>query len=247
MHFRGEVDENPMQIRGLLLTGFLVACAAGAYPAWAQQGSSEPDSPEPARHTPGIEERVVLAGESEGARDFEDLAKFTPNLEIVTAGATTATFFIRGVGLNDFNANGTGAVSIYQDDVALNAAALQLGTIFDLEAVNVQRGPQGTGAFRNASAGAIKLYSRKPSGGYGGYVRGQYGRFDYIDMEGAVEAPIYEDILSARFAFRSAARASRDSRPGLGECRHDPGGLGGCGSERRTRSGGPSASTPGSQ
>ncbi|MEE2672160.1 MAG: TonB-dependent receptor [Myxococcota bacterium] len=213
-----------MQTRGRLLTGFLVAWTAGAGPAWSQQGSGAPDSAEAAAYTPGIEERVVLAGESEGARDFEagdsvqgfdasdlealgaqsiaDLAKFTPNLEIVTAGATTATFFIRGVGLNDFNANGTGAVSIYQDDVALNSAALQLGTLFDMERVNVQRGPQGTGAFRNASAGAIKLYSKKPSGGYGGYVRGQYGRFDLIDLEGAVEAPIYEDILSSRFAFR---------------------------------------------
>jgi hypothetical protein len=83
--------------------------------------------------------------EALGAQSIEDLASFTPNLEIVTAGSTTPTFFIRGVGLNDFNPNSSGAVAIYQDDVPLNSPALQLGTLFDMERVNVLKGPQGTG------------------------------------------------------------------------------------------------------
>jgi outer membrane receptor protein involved in Fe transport len=175
-----------------------------------------------------IEEIVILGAESEAAQDFEaadsvtgfgaedlaaigaqdiaDLAEFTPNLEIVTSGATTPTFFIRGVGLNDFNANSTGAVAIYQDDVAINAPALQLGTLFDVEAVNVLRGPQGTGLARNASAGAIKIYSRKPTGEFGGFLRSDFGNFNFRDFEGAVEAPIYEDLLAGRFAFRLTQR-----------------------------------------
>ena len=141
-----------------------------------------------------------------GAQDIADLAAFTPNLEIVTAGATTPTFFIRGVGLNDFNSNSTGAVAIYQDDVAINAPALQLGTLFDVEAVNVLRGPQGTGLARNASAGAIKIYSRKPTGEFGGFLRSEFGNYDARDFEGAIEAPIYEDMLAGRFAFRFTER-----------------------------------------
>ncbi|MGH0030248.1 MAG: TonB-dependent receptor [Myxococcota bacterium] len=144
--------------------------------------------------------------EALGAQSIEDLAGFTPNLEIVTSGATTPTFFIRGVGLNDFNANSTGAVAIYTDDVVKNSPALQLATLFDMEAVNVLRGPQGTGPARNASAGAIKLYSRKPSGEFGGYIRADYGNFDHLDYEGAVEMPVYEDILSTRFSFRYSQR-----------------------------------------
>ena len=176
----------------------------------------------------GIEEIVVKGAESEAASDFEtadsvtgfgaedlaalgaqdiaDLAAFTPNLEIVTAGATTPTFFIRGVGLNDFNSNSTGAVAIYQDDVPINAPALQLGTLFDVEAVNVLRGPQGTGLARNASAGAIKVYSKKPTGEFGGFLRSELGNYDLRDFEGAVEAPIYEDMLAARLAFRFTER-----------------------------------------
>jgi len=141
-----------------------------------------------------------------GAHDIADLASFTPNLEIVTSGATTPTFFIRGVGLNDFNSNSTGAVAIYRDDVPINAPALQLSTLFDVEAVNILRGPQGTGLMRNASAGAIKIYSRKPTGEFGGYLRSELGNYDLRDFEGAIEAPIFEDILSARLGFRFSLR-----------------------------------------
>jgi outer membrane receptor protein involved in Fe transport len=186
----------------------------------ALAGAQEPDS--------DIEEIIVLGAESESAADFgaadsvtgfgaedlaalgvqdiADLASFTPNLEIVTAGATTPTFFIRGVGLNDFNPNSTGAVAVFQDDVAINAPALQLGTLFDVEAVNVLRGPQGTGLNRNASAGSIKIYSRKPTGDFGGFLRSDFGNYDYMDYEGAFEAPIYEDFLATRLAFRLSQR-----------------------------------------
>ena len=188
-------------------------------------GSAQAPDPAPAS---GIEEIIVQGAESESVQDFEaadsvtgfgaedlaalgaqdiaDLAAFTPNLEIVTSGATTPTFFIRGVGLNDFNSNSTGAVSVYQDDVARNAPALQLSTLFDIEAVNVLRGPQGTGLARNSSAGAIKIYSRKPTGEFGGFLRSEFGNYNLRDIEGALEAPIWEDMLAARFAFRFTER-----------------------------------------
>jgi outer membrane receptor protein involved in Fe transport len=141
-----------------------------------------------------------------GAQDIADLASFTPNLEIVTAGATTPTFFIRGVGLNDFNPNSTGAVAVYQDDVAINAPAMQLGTLFDVQTVNVLRGPQGIGLARNASAGAIKIYARKPTGDFGGFLRSDFGNYGYMDYEGAFETPLYQDMLSTRLAFRLSQR-----------------------------------------
>jgi len=149
----------------------------------------------------GAEELAAL-----GVQDVSDVAKYTPNLEIRTAGATTATFFIRGVGLNDFTANASGAVAIYRDGVALNLPALQLGQLFDLETLDVLRGPQGSGPGRNATGGAILSYSRKPTGDYGANVRADYGRFGFLDVEGAVEAPIIEDVLSTRLAFRLTQR-----------------------------------------
>ncbi len=141
-----------------------------------------------------------------GAQDISDLATFTPNLEIVTQGGSTPTFFIRGVGLNDFNPNSTGAVAIYQDGVAINSPALQLGTLFDVETVNVLRGPQGTGLARNASAGAIKVYSKKPTGGLGAYMIADFGNFDAQDYQGVLETPLVEGLLSMRAAFRISLR-----------------------------------------
>jgi outer membrane receptor protein involved in Fe transport len=205
-----------------------LAQAGAATPANDPAGAQDPSKPAVPPPPSGIEEIVVQGTESEAANDFEtadsvtgfgaedlaalgasdisDLAAFTPNLEIVTQGATTPTFFIRGVGLNDFNSNSTGAVAIYQDDIPINAPALQLGALFDTEAVNVLRGPQGTGLARNASAGAIKVYTRKPSGEFGGFLRSEIGNYNSRDFEGAFESPIYEDIAAGRFAFRYTER-----------------------------------------
>lgn len=144
--------------------------------------------------------------EAIGAADISDIANFTPNLEIVTAGATAPTFFIRGIGLNDFNSNAAGSVAIYTDDVPLNNPALQLGSLFDIEGANVLRGPQGTGPFRNASAGAIKVYSRKPTGDFSTSLKAEFGNYNSRDLEGSVQFPITDESLWARISFRTVSR-----------------------------------------
>jgi iron complex outermembrane receptor protein len=139
--------------------------------------------------------------ESLGVQNISDLSDFTPNLEVVVAGTTSPTLFIRGVGLNDFSAIATGAISVYQDDVPRGSAAILLGRIFDVEEVVVLRGPQGTGPYRNASAGAIKIYPRQPTGDFQAYLTSSYGNYDYVDFEGALEVPLIPEVLSMRTAF----------------------------------------------
>lgn len=149
------------------------------------------------------------AGELEdiGAQDVSDLARFTPSLEINTTSATTPTFFIRGVGLNDANANAAGAISIYVDDVPINSAAIQLAGLFDTAAVEVLRGPQAYIDARNASGGMINTVSNKPDGEFSSRLRFDYGSFGYNDTEGYVGFPIFDgDILSGRIAFRRTWR-----------------------------------------
>jgi outer membrane receptor protein involved in Fe transport len=141
-----------------------------------------------------------------GAQNVADLATFTPNLEIKTAGATAPTFFIRGVGLNDFAANGSGAVAIYQDDVPRNAPAIQLGQFFDLENVEILKGPQGGGSGRNASAGAIRINAIKPGDELGAGLTSTIGNYNLRDFEGFINAPVVEGELSSRFAFRFTER-----------------------------------------
>lgn len=154
----------------------------------------------------------VLAFDSDklegiGAQDISDIAAFTPNLSINTpGGGSQATFFIRGVGLNDFSANASGAIAIYQDDVPIGLPATQLRAIFDVEGVTVLRGPEGGTRIRNATAGAIKVASRRPSGELGAYMKGTYGTYNLRVFEGALESPIIPDLLSARVAFQTTDR-----------------------------------------
>lgn len=144
--------------------------------------------------------------EEVGAQDISDLARFTPSLEIKTTSATTPVFFIRGVGLNDANANAAGAIAIYVDGVPINSAAIQLTSLFDTESVEVLRGPQAFIDGRNASGGLISTASKKPDGEFSASLRADYGNFGYYDLEGALGVPIVGDELAARFAFRRTYR-----------------------------------------
>lgn len=163
--------------------------------------------------------------EALGASDLGDIAQFTPNLEIRSPfAASNPTLFIRGVGLRDFNANSSSSVAVYNDDIYMNSPAGQLAQLFDVENVDVLRGPQGGIYGRNASAGAIRVISRKPTGTAGGYVNVTYGRFDQVEVETAAETPIIDDRLALRIAGKMNRRGGTTrNRCGEGRFASDPG------------------------
>ena len=191
----------------------LIVVVLGAAPGLAQSANDDPFA--------GIEEMVVVGTsgaallqteavsvatfdedylDALGANNLKDVAQFTPNLEIRSPfTASNPTLFIRGVGLRDFNANSASSVAVFNDGVYMNSPSGQLAQLFDVENIEIHRGPQGALNARNASAGAIKIISRKPSGDYGGSLKTTYGRFNEISIEGATEAPI-TDSLSVRVA-----------------------------------------------
>ncbi len=149
----------------------------------------------------------------EGIKDIRDLTNFTPSLEIKSQFASSnPAIFIRGVGLDDFNANAASAVAIYQDGVTLNSPAIQLSGFFDEQVVEVLRGPQGT-FYRNASAGAILVKSAPPTEEFETWLSLTYGRFDQFDATGAVSGPIVPDWLSGRLSgyynFRDGTTKNR--------------------------------------
>jgi len=136
----------------------------------------------------------------EGIKDIRDLSNFTPSLEIKSAfAASNPTIYIRGVGLDDFNANAASAVAIYQDGVYMQSPAGQLFQFYDVDRVQVLRGPQGT-LYRNASAGAILLNSTKPSDEYSFYVTTTSGNFNLVETEAALGGPILPEVLSFRLS-----------------------------------------------
>jgi iron complex outermembrane receptor protein len=145
-----------------------------------------------------------------GVEDVSDIAAFVPNLEISSQNATNASFFVRGVGLQDFGANASSAVPIIQDGIVRNPSAAQLTGLYDIGGLTVLRGPQGVGNYRNASAGAIVIESAKPTPEFSGYAQATLAQITSVDaidaprydFETAVSAPIFEDIISLRLSAR---------------------------------------------
>jgi iron complex outermembrane recepter protein len=148
---------------------------------------------------------TALSGEAlaqRGATSLIDVQNFTPSLVVSsrsTTGAARAGFTIRGIGV-DSNSS-SNAVGLYVDDVYYSSAAGNLLGLFDVERVEVLRGPQGTLFGRNTIAGAVQYISTKPSSELGGFVAGTYGNLDRAEIGGAINLPI-GDTLAVRVSGR---------------------------------------------
>ncbi len=139
--------------------------------------------------------------EKRGFRTALDLAGTTPNLQIkAPQGYGKPTIFIRGMGFNDFNATAVGAVGVYNDEVYIGGASNQLFQAFDLERIEVLRGPQGTLYGRNTTGGAINFISKAPTDEVEASASLSYARFNTIDAEGAVSGPLIDGKLTARLS-----------------------------------------------
>ena len=137
-----------------------------------------------------------------GVSESGDIASFTPNFTWHTEfGRASPQPNIRGVGTNNFNANNTGPVAVYNDNVFIGPNGAQGFATFDIERVEVLKGPQGTLYGRNATAGAINFITRKPEIGeeMNGYVRGEVGEHGTTNGEAA-----FGMSLSDTVAFRVA-------------------------------------------
>lgn len=134
-----------------------------------------------------------------GVQDARDLARLVPNLSFQSPFAVSgASLFIRGVGVGDMNANTTGAVGIYIDDVFIGANSGKLMNTFDVEGVEVLKGPQGTLYGRNTTGGAVRFSSRKPTNTWQFDGNALYGRFNEVRLESGVGGPIVADTLKFR-------------------------------------------------
>lgn len=134
-----------------------------------------------------------------GGNDIRALAGRVPSLNIESSfGRAFPRFYIRGLGNTDFDLNASQPVSLVYDDVVLENPILKGFPIFDLQRVEVLRGPQGTLFGRNTPAGIVKFDSVRPTGG-GLYLRAGYGSYGTVNAEGAGSLPLTE-TLSARFS-----------------------------------------------
>jgi iron complex outermembrane receptor protein len=134
-----------------------------------------------------------------GVQNIADLQVAVPNLSIGNQFGVNRTF-IRGIGLNNFDIGGEGAVAFLQDGALIARPAAQLSGFYDLEQVEVLRGPQGILYGRGATGGAINLVTVKPTEDFAGYLRGTYGNYDSKVIEAAVGGGLIGDKLMIRVA-----------------------------------------------
>ncbi|MBS3958945.1 MAG: TonB-dependent receptor [Xanthomonadaceae bacterium] len=130
-----------------------------------------------------------------GGEDIRFLAARVPSLNIESSfGRTFPRFYIRGLGNTDFDLNASQPVSLVYDDVVLENVALKGFPVFDLEGIEVLRGPQGTLFGRNTPAGVIKFDSVRPDFTRSGYGRFSYGEFETLNAEGAIGVALTETL-----------------------------------------------------
>jgi len=129
-----------------------------------------------------------------------DLAYVSPSLSTMNSTTDgTPLFLIRGVGLDDFNTNNSSGVGSYLDDVYASFPGFLTETIYDVDRVEILKGPQGTLYGKNTAGGAINIISRQPTDDFEGYVDANYSRWDTVDLTAAVSGPVANGV-TARLA-----------------------------------------------
>jgi iron complex outermembrane receptor protein len=142
----------------------------------------------------------------QGGQDIRSLAARVPGLNIETSnGRTQPRFYLRCLGNIDFDVNANQPVAMVFDEIALENNVLRSLPLFDIERVEVLKGPQGSLFGRNTNAGAIKIDSVKPGPDIDRYVRLGYGSRDTINLEGASDFAI-SDTVFARASLKYQER-----------------------------------------
>lgn len=202
----------------IITTVTLIAIAFGATPAIveAQEGQIEEIIVTSTRREQSLQDvttavTVFTGDDLSNLRILEprDLAEQTPGLltKFGPNGLATVGFYIRGVGINDFTGTVDPSVGIYVDEVFKPTPDMLNFAVFDIERVEVLKGPQGTLYGRNSTAGAINFITVKPTEEFEGFIRAGYSSFATSDVTGAVSGPL-SDTLQGRLSAKGQLSSS---------------------------------------
>ena len=139
-----------------------------------------------------------------GVRQAGDITADVPNMLLNSPYGPEAqpTFTLRGVTTQDFSENQSSPVAMYVDEVYKSVGAVQALQLYDLDRVEVLRGPQGTLYGKNATGGAVSFYTANPSlSATDGYVTAGFGNYSDYSVRAAAGTPLIDNALSVRAAF----------------------------------------------
>ena len=139
-----------------------------------------------------------------GVRQAGDITADVPNMLLNSPYGPEAqpTFTLRGVTTQDFSENQSSPVAMYVDEVYKRVGAVQALQLYDLDRVEVLRGPQGTLYGKNATGGAVSFYTANPSlSATDGYVTAGFGNYSDYSVRAAAGTALIDNALSVRAAF----------------------------------------------
>lgn len=225
MNFHPNAQRHRRVAVPALVSSIAIACAMLASPATAQAVGETPNAAStqtlPPASAPGEDGAIVVTARRRaesladvpisitalGADDLvtrnvvtdADLQRTVPGLTIrQTQGNNSLTYSLRGQSADIFSGSPS-AVVTYLNEVPLPVSGSS--SFFDLQSVQVLKGPQGTLFGRNATGGAVLFTSARPTTELEGYLRGRIGNFDRREVEGAINLPLVEDKVLLRGAF----------------------------------------------
>ena len=203
--------------RGAALTVLALAVGA-AVPAFAQETSVTLDDVivTAQKRSENVQEIPVsvatMSGEKLGdvlaaGEDIVGLSSRVPGLYIESSnGRAAPRFYIRGLGNVDFDLAASQPVSVIIDDVVMENVVLKSTPIFDVQQVEILRGPQGTLFGRNTTAGIVKFDTAKPSQDFSATGTATYGTYGTATFDGGVGGALVKDVLSGRLSVLAQHR-----------------------------------------
>lgn len=141
------------------------------------------------------------------AESISGLQNAVPNLYLDRGDGANTVIFIRGIGQNDSLAFADAAVGVYVDDVFIARSQAAFLDLFDVDRVEILRGPQGTLYGRNTTGGAIKFVSAEPPERLGLYAEAGGGNFDFGTLKARLGGPLVKDVLRGKIAVSAVHRS----------------------------------------
>lgn len=207
-----------MKIKTLLLVGCAYACSTVtvlAQTSMQQAAGPTTDENSAADGQTGIVDIVVTAQKrserlqsvpiavsafsqesltAAGVRETQDLRTQVPNLQFSRTTTNTANISIRGIGSNLVNASADPGVGVHENNAPLSNTRLVDAEIYDVERIEVLRGPQGTLYGRNATGGVVNFITKKPGAKFAGSLAAEYGNYDSVKLFGMLNIPLAEGV-----------------------------------------------------
>jgi len=140
-----------------------------------------------------------------GIFDIKGISEFTPGFSMGEFNPGQTQLYIRGIGSNEDSAGGDQSVVVFVDDIYISRSAGQDVDLFDIERVEVLRGPQGTLFGRNVVGGAISIVTKRPTDDPEFALEASVGSFDLMTLRGRASGPLAKNLYG-KISFSSRSR-----------------------------------------